>query len=256
MNNFDKIINNSEVFQGAPSKLDDSLKEQRWLEKRVGKLGSSSLPAFCASGRGKDEIFGKQAINEILKVKFELRTGKSAETLKDFWQVKHGKEHEPRALELTKEKYPGIVGGSDGDEIIYRTHGNLLGDSPDFEGDGITGEIKCPVDAVKIESQTGNVNFIETLKNGKRKYSEYFWQMAGHLLSNESAKKCVYVVYDWASDKIFTNELLRNDIQDELKWLEHRLSIAEIALAKSRAHNWDNLFITGINNFIKTIENE
>lgn len=254
-NIFDKIINQTETVE-APTSLDESLKLERWKKDRVARITSSQMPKFMTSGRGKGEIFGKQAIGILLQTKGEARTGETFDKDLDIFNFRWGRENEPKAFNKLKVKNPKIVCSDDFDDIIFNKYGKRFGDSPDFQGvvtiDGqeieCTGEIKCPVDRVKIEIERDPIEFISEAANGKRSYHEYFWQMIGHLLANDKAQVCVYVVYDAYTGEIYPHYLWRRDVETEIGLAKERIDFAEVAIEACEKDNWSNKPITNINN--------
>ena len=270
-NKFEDIIKKAETID-QNTELDIELREsekiERWKAKRVGLITASQMDKFMKSGRGKDEVFGKDAISIILQAKGEQRTGVSFDKELDLFNFRWGNENEPKALEKVREKYPdfNIIGGSEGEEIIFRKFGDISGDSPDFEGEQskpytidriyITGEIKCPVSRLKIEREREPIVFFTTARNGKRSYHEYFWQMIKHLIANPKAEVCVYAVYDAYEDVVYCHELKRAEVITEIEQAKERLGVAESVIHLSKSQNWSNEPILNINNLIKEEKNE
>jgi hypothetical protein len=247
---FDDIIEKAERIN-QPTKLDESIAasaaEIIWKKKRLKRITSSKMKIFLTPGKKVNEHFGKTAIAYLVQIKGQRRTGESFEKELDIFNFRWGKEHEPRAFELAQEKYKGIISGTQANEIIFRTYGEIFGDSPDFESEVLTGEIKCPVDRVKIEMEREKIIWYTTAKNGERSYHEYFWQFIGHFIGHPKAEKIVYVVYDAYTDVIYPHELQRNEVLGEIEQAEARLDFAESVLLMSEIEGRSNRPIIEIN---------
>ena len=253
-NIFDEIIEKAEGIH-LKNNLDKSLEaaeaEEIWKKKRLTRVTSSKLSKIMTGGRGKTEHFGKGAIDYLIQIKGQRRTGESFEKELDIFNFRWGKEHEPRAFELAQKKYPGIISGTQADEIIFNTYGEIFGDSPDFESAVLTGEIKCPVDRNKIEMERESVSWYTAAKNGKRSYHEYFWQFIGHFIGHPKAEKMDYVVYDAYTDKSYFHELQRNEVLGEIEEAKARLDFVESVLLASEKDNWSNAPILNINDLFE-----
>lgn len=117
--------------------IQEELSEQeKWKEKRRGKFTASNfrLLMSCSSRKkGKSWIdpfwlcdFGQTAKEYILKVACERATGKIIEA-PTTWQMKHGINLEPQALEKLSEKLGVEFQGSEFKEIIP----GIAGATPD-----------------------------------------------------------------------------------------------------------------------------
>lgn len=236
--NFDEIIKQAENID-EPTQFDTSIKEMIWKKERAGRVTSSQLPKFMSGGVGSAE-YGKQFYGVVIQTKGERRTGESFDKELDIYNFRWGRENEPKALIKVKEKFAGIIGGAEGENIIFNKFGDIFGDSPDFDGEKIIGEIKSPVDRVKIESERDPIQFYTENKKGGRSYHEYFWQMIGHLIGKPEAEKCIYVVYDGYTDEAYFHELPRVEVLGEIEKAKARLLVAENAIKESELNNWSN----------------
>jgi len=255
MNVFEKIIQKIEAPEENKT-VNEIEKVEKWKNKRVGKITASQLPKFMQRGRKRGEVFGKEAIKVLIQTKGEMRIGESFDQEIESFEMRWGKENEFLALQKVKEKYPNIKGGSEGKEISFRIYKNIFGSSPDFEGEKLTGEIKCPVSRVKIEMERDHINFIKQDEKGKFSYHEYFWQIVGHLIANPKAEKCIYVIYDAYVDEAYFHELKRIDVLGEISDLKKRLDIAEKAIEASKNDGWKNKRILNINENLFIYQNE
>jgi hypothetical protein len=222
MDIFDEALEhaeNIEISEVEQLKTDTLNKESRWKEKRKGKITSSKLPDLMKGGRGKGIDWGETAKEVLYAVKYERRTGLMIES-KDFIKnFQFGKEHEPAAIAwLRKNGYPDIIHSEDQDDIIFRERFGCFGDSPDFEGHKLTGEIKCNVSQSKFESLLD----IDKIHDK----SEYYDQLMGHFIGNPEAEKLVYCMYDAYNDEGHVVELFRKDHQKRIDLLTERIKQA------------------------------
>lgn len=243
MDIFEKALEkaeNIEISEVEQFKVTDLGKEARWKEKRKGKFTASVSGDLMKGGRGKGIEWGEAAKAILYGVKYERRTGLMRES-KDFVKnFQFGREHEPVAVEwLRKNGYPNIIHSDDQDDIIFNEPFEGCGDSPDFEGENITGEIKCNVDQAKFESLLDI-----TVIHDK---SEYYWQLIHHLMANPDAEKLVYCMYDAYNDEGHVIEMLRKDHIQNIEKLTERIKDANYAVDQALA---GNMKISDINDFL------
>jgi hypothetical protein len=206
------------VVSETELKSEMELKEERWLQKRVGKITASILNDIMSKGRGVP--YGQKAINAMRAVKYERRTGYSRQSASSF-QMEWGKENETHALDWYKwwrrDENTGIEDvkdcRNDFDDIVFNQPFDGFGDSPDFlvyrYGKIIgVGEIKCPVDVVKIEEL-----FTETTAIDQN--SEYYNQLIGHFIGCPEANFADLVIFDAYTNtgKVFTLTRHENEAQ-------------------------------------------
>lgn len=175
--------------------MDFEQRYEQWKDRRRGKITSSVLPALMQSGRGEE--FGKQAIREMMFVKYERRTGTVRENV-SARSMDWGSNHEAAALQWLKDQFLNEIKScaDDFEHIVFNEPFYGFGDSPDFYlydiGGGeiieAVGEVKCPTDQAKIEELLDLVEITEK--------QEYYWQFIGHFIGVPQAKKLLFVIYD------------------------------------------------------------
>jgi hypothetical protein len=217
-------------------------KEERWLKKRTAKITSSTLPNLMKGGRAKGQEWGETAKDVLYGVKYERRTGLMRET-KDF--IKNfifGKEHEPAAFEWLKlNGYPDIKNSDDFDDIIFHEPFEGFGDSPDFKGEKLVGEIKCNVSQEKYEKLLD-----EKVIHDK---SEYYWQLLGHFIGMPEAETLVYCMYDAYNNEGHVIKMQRKDHLANIEKLEQRIKdanrVVDAALRGETKISQINEFLNG-----------
>lgn len=242
---FEKELQEAEVFEVSEAEqltVRDLGKEERWKKKRCGKITSSTLPNLMKGGRSKGIEWGEGAKDVLYGVKYERRTGLMRET-KDFIKnFTFGKEHEPSAFEWLKQNgYPDIKNSDDFEDIIFHEPFENFGDSPDFIGYELVGEIKCNISQEKFEKMMD-----EKVIHDK---SEYYEQFLGHLIGMPEAKKLVFCNYDPVSGKGHVIEMLRKDHLDNIEKLEQRINDGNKVVDASIA---GKTTISEINEFLKS----
>lgn len=222
----------------------------RWLAKRAVRLTSSNNSKLNSKGKGKDVNWGEQAKNVLYELRYGIRTGLVPEQ-KDFWQMRHGKENEPVAVEYlraNKHLIEELLGSEvvtiehcseDYEDIEFLTPFEGFGDSPDIKivlADGRIwrGEIKCPVNAAKVEALREEKQYHDKL--------EYFDQMIGHLIGDPEAEGCLFVNYDAFANEVQLLPLYRKDVQQKIE--------AQIERIKQAYH-----YVSNPNNKISEINN-
>lgn len=195
----------------------DLAKEARWKAKRVGKITSSTLPDLMKGGKGVS--WGETAKKVLYPVKYERRTGLMREPKDYIKNFQWGKEHEPSAIEwLRKNGYPDIVHSDDFEDIIFNEPFEGFGDSPDFEGKKLVGEIKCHIDQ----------GLIEMMREEKAIHDKqsWYWQIIGHFVGAPEAEKLVFLSYDPYADDGHVIETLRENHLANIDKLTQRIKDA------------------------------
>lgn len=216
------------VGELAKLQLTQFEREQRWLEKRVGKFTSSILPKLMTKGR-KGQEWGDTSITEMLTVADELISGERRISVKGVRALDFGNQYEAEAhLYYNKTYNINSKSGSTGfDEILFVEPFEGFGDSPDADvnPDG-TVEIKCP------ENGVNHLKY--TIIRAIHDRSDYYWQILGHLLDPKK-EWCDFVTYNprysnghslkihrvrvWKKDHLFNLELLQNRIETALTYV-------------------------------------
>jgi hypothetical protein len=205
---FDDVLNEVEA-KAAPVSAEDKLivtdlaKKERWKAKRVGKITASTLPDLMKGGKGVP--WGETSKKVLYPIKYERRTGLTREHNDNIYQFKFGHENEPRAIAwLKRNGYPDIKCSDDFEDIIFNQPFEGFGDSPDFTGDKIVGEIKCHLDQGKIEKYRDELTVIHD------KHENYY-QFIGHFIGDPEAEACLFVSYDAYADDAHVVKMYRKD---------------------------------------------
>jgi hypothetical protein len=205
MDEFEKLKQEASQANIEPEIVETD-RETVWKAKRAKcYITSSVLPKIMTKGRGKGVEWGDTAKEILYGATYQQRTGLQLEN-KDFWQFKWGNENEPRAIDWLKRNCSGIVKScsEDFDEIIFNTPFNKFGDSPDFYlGEKIIGEIKCPVDQIKIEKYRE----IDSIHDK----TENYWQFLGHFIGSPERDELWWVIYDGYADEGHIVKMYRKD---------------------------------------------
>jgi hypothetical protein len=202
-------------------------REDRWKQKRIGKITASKLPNLMKSGRAKGEEWGQTAITTMFEVAHERRTGIERPSLKGVKALEWGKQYEPEALEFYKNK-TGIdmrSGSFDFDDIVFVEPFENFGDSPDgITLDGIgRAEIKCP--------ESGAIHYDYCTITAISEKDDYYWQFLGHLLDDQ-AEWCDFVSYDPRSKE---DDPLKMHIVRVVK-MDHKFNLARLRARIEKAN--------------------
>jgi hypothetical protein len=153
--------------------IEEIEKESRWMAKRVGKITASNVPKLMTKGKGSE--WGKTAIDELLNVFYEKRTGIQRDSISTF-AMRWGLENEYPAFCFYRDHFnPGAVYSKSGDEIIFLEPIPGFGISPDAVSPGGICEIKCP------ENPVNHLKYcmIERIEKG----DDYYYQMVAQFIS-------------------------------------------------------------------------
>lgn len=222
-------------------------REDRWKQKRIGKITASKLPDLMKTGKGGKPEWGETSITAMLAVAHERLTGIERKSVKGVYALEWGKMYEGEALEFYKLK-TGIDMRSasfDFDDIVFVEPFANFGDSPDgITLDGIgRSEIKVP--------ESGAIHLDYTTITAISEKDDYYWQFLGHLL-DEQAEWCDFISYDPRIKedhplKMHTVRVVKMDHKFNLARLKERIEkanrIIDLALEKS-----DISIIKNINN--------
>lgn len=222
-------------------------REERWKQKRIGKITASKLPDLMKAGRKKEVLWGDTAINVLLAVAHERRTGVERSSIKGVKAIEWGKQYEAEALEFYRKKTGTIMrsASSDFDEILFFEPFDGFGDSPDGVTDDFVGraEIKCP--------ENGAVHYEYTTIKSIAEGDDYYEQILGHML-DPRAEWCDFISYDPRSAdddplKMHIVRVWKKDHAFNIAKLQERINkgnkIVDLALEKN-----DISIIMNINN--------
>jgi hypothetical protein len=193
-------------------------KELAWKKRRSTKITSSGLAKLNQGGRGKNEIFGKVAIDYIDDIVFQIREGDLVDHV-DSWQMQFGRDNEPLAFEWLRDNFMEEYkcGATDfGDEILFICPSIAFGDSPDgiaYVNDEPWAwvEIKCCANKKKACNLTRpEVTLADVVE-------EYRDQFIGHFIANRELDYGLYVIYNGA-----TNELTGKPYNRGRRFILHR----------------------------------
>jgi hypothetical protein len=222
-------------------------KEDRWRQKRIGKITSSKLPDLMTSGRSKGQYWGLKAITAMLAVAHERRTGIERPTIRNVKAMEWGKQYEREALLFYCQKV-GIEMLSCSDDfkdITFNEPFAGFGDSPDgITKDGIgCAEIKCP--------ESGGIHLGYTVIKAFAEGDDYYWQMLGHMLP-PLVEWCDFVSYDPRAKeddplKLHYVRIFKMDHASNMQRLQTRIDFANLVINEANAKN-DMSIILNINN--------
>ena len=209
----EKAIVTNEIDQ---IEVDEFAKEERWLQKRLGRITASTLPDLMKKGRGTD--WGETAKKVLYPVKYERRTKLLRQSNNSVFNFKFGHENEPRAIEWLKRNGYKITHSDDCEDIIFNTPFDGFGDSPDFIGDKLVGEIKCHVDQGKIEAYREMTEITHKHEN--------YWQFIGHFIGMPEAETLLFVSYDAYADSAHLIEMKREEHEENIEKCIERIKFA------------------------------
>lgn len=175
---------------GQREQLRIAQREEKWKQKRIGKITSSNFPKilkFTKTGR----IASKIGIDYLLEILHQKETGE--DTPQVFAKaMQWGNDYEAEAHEYYR-KVSGIdmLSGTYGFEDILFIDNIIegIGDSPDgrtADGKG-TAEYKCPYIGANHLRNCALTSFNDT--------NVYFWQVMGHML-DPKIEWCDFVSFD------------------------------------------------------------
>lgn len=164
--------------------------EQRsdeWFKARIGKFTASNFGDVMTSGRKKDEVFSKKAMEIIYDKIAEKATGRSRQIFGDA--LEHGVENEPYAIALYEQSTGRKV--SSVGFVPLKGYEEYSGGSPDGiidEGKGII-EVKCPYNSA--------YHIWSVVNKGIRPktHSKYYTQMQLNMLCT-GAEYCDFISFD------------------------------------------------------------
>ena len=172
-------------------------KELRWKIERSTRITASGLAKLNTPGRGKNELFGKTAIEYIDDIVFQIRENDLIDEI-DAKQLDFGKDNEVYAMAWLRENVMDEVKAAStdfGDDILFMRIGDHFGDSPDgiaYRNDEPIAwvEIKCPYNKKKAANLTlPTVTAADVV-------DEYRDQFTAHFLGCPFAEEGWYVIYN------------------------------------------------------------
>lgn len=242
MVDFEKELDQAEVFEVSEQEqltVRDLGKEERWKKKRAGKITGSPCPNLMKGGRGVS--WGETAKKVLYPIKYERRTGLIREHNANIFNFRWGHENEPRAIDwLRRNGFSDIRWSEELEDIIFNESIKGHGDSPDFDGAGLVGEIKCHVDQGLIESY-------RELTHIHDKHDNYY-QCLSHFVGDQKADVLLFVSYDAYADNGHIVEMLRKDHQDNIGKLTERIIQADMVIDAALA---GETTISEINEYLK-----
>jgi len=201
-----------------------------WFRVRLGRFTGSQVGRLMKSGRGKDEIFSKDALSYINEIVAERMLNPSVVMVDDLFEeyllqttatsktLAWGNDQELNARGMYQSVTKRKVTSCGALKI-----GNHFADSPDglcLDNDGAV-EFKCPTNATHT-MYLASVHSAEDLKAIK---PEYYWQCVAHIAASE-AQWC-----DWASYCPFSQKPLHivriNRDDDAIALMLERVQMAE-----------------------------
>lgn len=212
--------------ESALNKMNQSSKEDEWLEQRKGKFTASEFVRLM--GYEDKDVFPDGAVTYVTEKVLEIVTTNENKQLSTH-SVDWGKETENEAVVVFSEKY-GFEVYNFGDNQQYVELTKDVGCTPDglIEKDfGI--ETKCP------DSKT-HLHYLEklTIENFKKECTKYYWQIQGSMYIT-GRKAWFFISYDPRfkneNKRLFVLRIERNDI--DISKLEKRLTEA-IKIKKQR----------------------
>lgn len=197
--------------------IDEVEKQARLMAKRNGKITASIVPDLMT--KGKKTEWGKTAINQLLAIFHEQRTGIQRESLSTF-AMRWGLENEYPAFCYYRDHFNFDTRYSkDGDDILFLEPIPGFGISPDAVTTSVgMAEIKCP------ENPVNHLKYcmIEKIAEG----DDYYWQMMAQFLSGvEWIDFCSFDprMEDGDELKMHVVRLYRADYLDSIVAVEARI---------------------------------
>jgi YqaJ-like viral recombinase domain. len=212
----------SEISEVSSLEAQNAEKEDRWKEKRIGKITSSNLNNLMELNK-QGRLRLKSGVDYLLEIQHQKETGCDSENV--FAQAfKWGKAFEEEALYYyNKVTGNNVISGTYGfDEVLFVD--NIVegfGDSPD----GVTGdrkgvvEIKCPYNGANHLRNCA----LDSYHDG----CDYFWQCLGHMIDPQ-VEWCDFVSYDpryedGHPNKIKIIRINRADVLSRIEMLKEKI---------------------------------
>ena len=170
-----------------------------WFRVRLGRFTGSQVGRLMKSGRGKDDIFSKDALSYINEIVAERMLNPSVVMVDDLFEeylmqvtasskaLAWGIDQELNARDMYQQVTKRKVTSCGAIQMF-----SYFADSPDglcLEHDG-TIEIKCPANKTHTE-YLASVHDAESLKAIK---PEYYWQCMAHMAAS-GAEWCDWMSY-------------------------------------------------------------
>lgn len=207
-------------------------KRELWLIKRSKCIITASvLPKLNTKGT-RGALWGDTAKKVLHGARYCKRTGLQLEE-KDFYQYRWGHENEPNAIAWLRANCMEEIKScaEDFEEIVFNQPFPEFGDSPDFyANDNIVGEIKCPVDQVKIDELWD----LDAIDESHPDYEQFL----GHFIGEPDKDELWYFIYDayadlgkilkmYRKDHLFNIEKLTWRIKDAIYVVNYCLETGE-----------------------------
>jgi len=177
-------------------------RELEWKKRRATRITASGLKKLNTGGRGKNEVFGKTAIDYIDDIVFQIRENDLIDEV-EAWQMDFGKDNEPLLFNWLRENFMEEIkcGATDFGDVLFMYIGEHFGDSPDgiaYQADEPIAWIegKCPANKKKACNLTLPTTTLADVVD------EYRDQFIGHFIGNPNVDLGWYVIYN-----AHTNEL-------------------------------------------------
>lgn len=170
-----------------------------WFRVRLGKFTGSQVGRLMKSGRGKDDIFSKDALSYINEIVAERMLNPSVVMVDDLFEeylmqvtasskaLAWGIDQEMNARDMYQQVTKRKVTSCGAIQMF-----SYFADSPDglcIDDDGAV-EIKCPANKTHTE-YLASVHDAESLKAIK---PEYYWQCMAHMAAS-GAEWCDWMSY-------------------------------------------------------------
>ena len=178
-----------------------------WHIARLGMFTSSKLSELFKEGRGKDEYFGKQALEYIRAKAAERNINpvflQNKEYFKDYLSrisIKSKATEYGHKFESYAADYYSEVTGNICKEVGFIKVDDYFGDSPDRLVITENGEITRAVEIKNPENPKNHSIFLEceTSEDLKQANIDYWYQCHGHIYANR-VDFCDFVSFDFMS---------------------------------------------------------
>lgn len=168
---------------------------QDWQAARLGKITASELHRLMASGKKKDEYFGKTALSYIDEKISELLTGQPVKDLSGLNAIEWGNAHEAEAISYLEQLIGIPVEPFGGQNNKFFPLNQFSGGSPDALTEFHLVENKCPYNSsVHIQNLIASYNG-EGSTWMKEYRKEHYIQMQMNMMCTKRDKG-LYVSYD------------------------------------------------------------
>lgn len=207
------------------------MKENEWLEKRLGNFTASEIWKLFVDPKTKaDKESGKLSETALSYVKdkvCELLTGLSGGSQFENEAMRWGKTNESYAIEIIRPTFQeeNIIHYG-GNEFKFNQFTNFSGSSPDAESESYVYEVKCPFNSSIHLDHLG-------LKSGDelKEYNKSYWYQIQFNMICSNKDKGVFISYDPRFKHVLQiktlvidlDENFRSEITEKLKRAESEM---------------------------------